>query len=184
MKLRLAAVALSCCTMTAAAQEAPRFQPSGRATSQVTLMTSEANATPRVIRLDWGQPHLRGRALHTDSLVPYDQVWRTGANDATTLHTDFDLTVGNARIAKGSYVVFSLPTRDGWQLILQTNRGQSIGGYQAANDAARIPLRLRTLSVPVEAFTMWVVPAASGLAGELRMAWGTHELSAPWTAMP
>ncbi|MBX3146571.1 MAG: DUF2911 domain-containing protein [Gemmatimonadales bacterium] len=184
MKLTLAAALLTTCTVAAAAQNAPRFHPSGRATSQVTLMTSEPNATPRVIRLDWGQPHLRGRALHTDSLVPYGQVWRTGANDATTLHTDFDLTLGGVQLPKGSYVVFTLPGRDGWQLILQTNRGQSIGGYQAANDAARVPLRLRTLAAPVEAFTMWLVPAASGLAGELRMAWGTSELSVPYTATP
>ncbi|MHB1329053.1 MAG: DUF2911 domain-containing protein [Gemmatimonadales bacterium] len=184
MKFTFAAVALVCCTTTAAAQQAPRFHPSGRATSQVTLMTSDTSAAPRIIRLDWGQPHLRGRDIHTDSLVPYGQIWRTGANDATTLHTDFDLTLGSVKVAKGSYVVFSLPTKDGWQLILQANRGQNIGGYQAANDAARVPLRLRTLAAPVEAFTMWLVPAANGLSGELRMAWGGSELSTPWTAVP
>ena len=59
--------------------------------------------------MNYGQPHLRGRMLHTDSLVPYGQVWRTGANEATLFVTGVDLTLGGRQIAKGSYLVWTLP---------------------------------------------------------------------------
>ena len=95
------------------AQPALRPAPSGRATSVVTLTVPREQAAPGAqpapapteppvtIALDYGQPHLRGRTLHTDSLVPYDKPWRTGANDPTTLTTGVDLVVGGAAIPAG-----------------------------------------------------------------------------------
>lgn len=68
-----------------------RPAPSGRGTSEVSLTRPSAEGqagTVMKIRVDYGQPHLRGRTLHTDSLVPYDTPWRTGANEATTLTTE------------------------------------------------------------------------------------------------
>lgn len=163
----------------AAAQGAPQLAPSTRGTAAVSEMAAEG-ATPRTIRLDWGQPHLRGRALHTDSLVPYGEVWRTGANATTTLHTDFTLMLGGAHLAPGTYAVFTLPARDGWHLIVQRDVGQTIADYDAAKDLARIPLRMRTLPAPLESLTMWLIPTRDAARGELRMAWGTTEASAEW----
>jgi uncharacterized protein YaiI (UPF0178 family) len=95
------------------AQGALRPAPSGRATTEVVLTlvdtAARAAAQPSRIRIDYGQPHLRGRRLHTDSLVPYDQVWRTGANEATTLTTDVDLVIGGARVPRGRYVLQTVP---------------------------------------------------------------------------
>ncbi len=136
-------------------------------------------AKPLMIRLDYGQPHLRGRALHTDSLVPYDKVWRTGANAVTT---DIDLVLGGAALSKGSYVLFTIPGRAGWKLIVQKNVGQS-AMYDQVNDVARIDLRHTALPVTVESFTMWLIPSTEpGPAkGELRFAWGTDHLSTAWS---
>jgi hypothetical protein len=172
-------------TLPAAGQDAARFAPSGRGTSTITLMLPEGatDTTPKVIRLDYGQPHLRGRTLHTDSLVPYGTLWRTGANTTTTLHTDFMIMFGNHHLAAGRYAVFTLPARDGWQLILQKDEGQGAEGYDAAKDVARVPLRHRVMSTPVEGLTMLLVPAMSGLRGELRILWGTDELTTEWSAM-
>lgn len=165
--------------LPAAAQGAPQLAPSTRGTTAVSEMAAEG-ATARVIRLDWGQPHLRGRALHTDSLVPYDEVWRTGANATTTLHTDFTLMLGSAMLPAGTYALFTLPTRDGWHLIIQKDVGQTIADYDTAKDLARIPLRMRTLASPVESLTMWLIPTPGAARGELRMAWGTTEASTEW----
>ena len=162
-----------------AAQGGPELAPSTRGTAVVSEMAAEG-ATPRTIRLDWGQPHLRGRVLHTDSLVPYDEVWRTGANATTMLHTDFTLMLGSAMLPAGSYALFTLPTRDGWQLIVQKDIGQTIADYDTAKDLARIPLRMRTLTEPIESLTMWLIPARGAARGELRMAWGATELSTEW----
>jgi hypothetical protein len=166
-----------------AAQEAARFAPSGRATSTITLMNPPEGVAPRRITVDYGQPHLRGRTLHTDSLVPYGTLWRTGANATTTLTTDYTLMLGTHHLPAGRYAVFTLPEREGWQLILQRDEGQQAAEYDASKDVARVPLRLRTLATPVESFTISLVPAMSGLRGELRLSWGSHELTTEWSAM-
>jgi hypothetical protein len=167
------------------AQAALRPSPSGRATSEVTLAYPQgqapAGAQPMSIRLDYGQPHLRGRTLHTDSLVPYDKAWRTGANAATTLKTDVDLVIGGATVPKGTYVLYTLPSRAGWKLIIQRSANQT-AEYDPAYDVARVDLRLQALAAPIESLTMWLIPSTQpGAArGELRMAWGTTALSTDW----
>lgn len=137
---------------------------------------------PLVIRVDYGQPHLRGRTLHTDSLVPYAKAWRLGANANTTLTTDVDLTIGGATVAKGVYVLYAIPRPDSWSLVIQRSVGQTPGQYADSNDVARIELRRTALATPVESLTMWLVPASGTgpAAGELRIAWGAQQLSTSW----
>jgi len=168
------------------AQPAIEVAPSTRATSEVSIAYRSDSATQRPtvkrIRLDYGQPHLRGRTLHTDSLVPYDKVWRTGANAATTLHTDVDLVVGGAELASGTYVLFTLPSRAGWTLIVQRSPETPSNEYDASRDLVRIDLRHRALPEPAESLTMTLIPSlSSGMPrGELRLTWGLDELSADW----
>lgn len=174
------------CVVELSAQAGLRPAPSSRATSEVTLQYPEgqgpAGAQPVSIRLDYGQPHLRGRTLHTDSLVPYDQPWRTGANAATTLKTDVDLVIGGVAVPKGTYVLYTLPRRTGWELILQKSTAESPMNYDPARDFARVALQRRELAAPIESLSMWLIPSREpGPArGELRLAWGTVELSTDW----
>ena len=189
--MRIVPAALSVALLAVAAgpvlaQAGLRPAPSGRATSEVVLSVPapEGQTGPEFrIRLDYGQPHLRGRAINTDSLVPYDEPWRTGANAATTLATEVDLDLAGVTLPKGTYVLFTLPSRTGWKLLIQRDVGQG-GAYKEANDVARADLRVRQLPAPVESLTMWLIPStAPGAArGELRIAWGTTELSADWMA--
>lgn len=186
----LAALSLALSTAPLGAQAALRAAPSSRATSEVTLEyprgATPAGAGPVTIKLEYGQPHLRGRAINTDSLVPFDQPWRTGANNATTLTTGVDLTIGGKPVPQGTYVVWTLPTRAGWTLVLQKSAApagaQPVTPYSSANDVARIELRQQALASPVESLTMWLIPArdASPARGELRLAWGTTQLSTDW----
>ena len=200
-------VALSCGTGSLGAQAILRVAPSGRATSDVSLsyprpavapgtagmagmagMAAPAAApaapapAPLVIRVDYGQPHLRGRILHGDSLVPYGKAWRTGAGGSTLLTTDVDLMLGGKPLAKGTDVLFSIPDRAEWVLVVQRRVNQSPMQYADSNDVARIPLRHSTLASPFESLTMWLIPSTgTGPAhGELRFAWGTDQLSADW----
>lgn len=168
------------------AQPILRPVPSGRATTEVTLAypagQSPAGFKPPTIRIEYGQPFLRGRTLHTDSLVPYDKAWRTGANASTVLKTQVPLLVGGAEIPIGDYVLFTIPRRSGWTLVIQKSIGQSTTDYDAANDLARVDLRRRDLTESIEALTFWLVPSlAAGLPrGELRFAWGKEEFSTTW----
>jgi hypothetical protein len=188
----LAAVLTTIGSSTLAAQPgARRAAPSTRATTTVELTFADTAAQraagkPALVRIDYGQPHLRGRTINSETLVPYDQVWRLGANAATLLTTDADLTIGGKEVPAGRYIMQVMPTRSSWTLILQRETSGAaqvmLGRYDAANDFARIPLRLSTLSVPVESFSIWLVPgtAAGAQTGLLTMAWGTVQLQADW----
>lgn len=207
--LALSAAMIAAAT-TLPAQEVLRASPSSRGTTQVTLsypqpagtmaampgMTAAPataarpagspavpSAPPLVIRIDYGQPHLRGRTLHADGLVPYGKPWRTGANGSTTLTTDVDLVIGGTAIAKGTYVLYTIPGEAGWKLILQRSVGQTPMQYSDTNDVARIDLRYLRLAMPIETLTMWLIPSTEpGPArGELRFAWGTDQLSTDWS---
>ena len=189
--LTLAALALM---VTAAGAQSPmRVAPSGRATTEVVFTPAAAAgapataATPVRLRIDYGQPHLRGRQLNTEKLVPYGKAWRLGANDATLLVSDVDLVIGGKDLPKGRYLLQAMPETAGWTLLIQRETGQTpmaaAMSYDAANDVARVDLRLQTLTTPLESFTVWLIPATGdGPAhGELRMAWGGVQLSTDWT---
>jgi hypothetical protein len=173
------------------AQSNLRPAPSGRATSVVSLTVPREQGAPPpaeaeqpvTIKLDYGQPHLRGRTLHKDTtLVPYDRPWRTGANDATTLTTGVDLVIGGATIPAGAYVLYTIPTSGDWKLILQKSAGQT-AEYNQALDVARVDMKRTNLSQPLESLTMWLIPStAPGKGqGELRIAWGTTAVSTTWS---
>jgi len=144
-------------------------------------------AGPARIAIDYGQPHLRGRnVIGMPGVVPWDTVWRTGANMATQLNTEVDITLGNTFIPRGTYTLFSLPTRTGWKLVVSREVNQWGTNYDPSKDLARIDLRQRTLTEPVESLTFWLIPAVENPPsktfphGVLRLAWGNTELSTDW----
>jgi hypothetical protein len=173
---------------TADAQTTMTVAPSGRGITEVVLTPTEgAEGAPAIVRIDYGQPHLRGRQLHTGDLVPYDEPWRLGANAATTLTTEVDLIIGGATVPQGTHVLRAVPSRTAWTLLVEKDPGQSpMGTEQGETPAeviARIELGHTTLQTPLESFTMWLIPSTElGPAhGELRFAWGTDMLSVGWT---
>ena len=141
---------------------------------------------PSRIAITYGQPHARGRKVE-GGLIPLDTVWRFGANMATTLHTDLDITVGIVKVARGDYSLFVLYTRTGWQLIVNRGTGQWGTDYDATKDLGRVPLTARTLAEPEGSLTIYLVPDAAqpttgyaDLRGALRIKWGSTELSTGW----
>lgn len=170
---------------------ARRAAPSTRATAEVALTFSDTAAQraagkPALIKLDYGQPHLRGRKINTDSLVPFGTVWRLGANSVTLFTTDVDLTIGGQNVPKGRYIAQVLPERAKWTLILQaeTTGAANINptAYDAKKDAARIALTMKALPSQTESLTMALIPSTTAGAqrGELRITWDTVQLSADW----
>ena len=142
---------------------------------------------PSRIAITYGQPHARGRKI-PGGLVPVDTVWRFGANTATALHTDVDITLGELQIPRGDYSLFVLYGASGWKLIV--NRGTAMWGtdYDATKDLGRISLAARTMAEAEESLSMYLVPESAkpadgyaDLRGVLRIKWGTTELSTRWT---
>ena len=144
--------------------------PSGRGSTTVTL---NGGTKPATISIDYGQPHARGRVVAGALGADLDTVWRLGANEPTMLRTDVDLTIGTLTVPKGSYTLNAATSKTGaWKLVVKRDSIVELGRAQLAS---------RTLTSPVESFTMWLIPASDGSAsGEIRFAWGTREFSAPW----
>lgn len=178
-------------------QSPPAFAASSFATTEVHLnarrigkewYAEDAGLTgPSRIAIAYGQPHARGRKIE-GGLVPLDTVWRFGANAATTLHTDVDLTLGTLSVPRGDYALYVLYSKSGWQLIVNAASASWGTEYDARRDVGRTALASRTRNEPEEALTVYLVPEsarpATGhaeLRGVLRIVWGTTELSAPWS---
>jgi Ni/Co efflux regulator RcnB len=169
---------------TAAAQTPVAVDLSPRGQVETNVYVRGANnrnqAVGRLV-INYGQPSARGRAV-LGGLIPVGQVWRLGANAATSLRTDVDLTLGGTRIPKGEYTLFLLaksPTQA--ELIVNKQTQQWGTSYDEKQDLVRIPVTVETLPQAVETFTMWLVPAAEGPRGDLRMAWGTVQYRIGWT---
>jgi DUF2911 family protein len=144
-------------------------------------------AGPAKIAIDYGQPHARGRnVIGMAGVMPWDSVWRAGANMSTQLTAEVDMTIGNTFIPRGIYTLFALPTRNGWKLIVSKEVLQWGTDYDPKQDFARIDLRSRTLPEPIESLTFWLVPALEAPPsttfphGVLKFAWGNTELSTDW----
>lgn len=90
------------------------------------------------ITIKYSRPGVKGRTI-LGGLVPYDQVWRTGANEATTITFSNDVTVNGQKLAKGTYAFFTIPGRDQWTLVFN-KQGEQWGAfnYDQAQDALRI----------------------------------------------
>ncbi|HST61893.1 MAG TPA: DUF2911 domain-containing protein, partial [Longimicrobium sp.] len=159
----LATALAACTTATAAAQQHGPPQaaaPQGRILSPRDT-TRFATDDGRRIYVDYGRPFMRGRRI-MGGLVPYGRVWRTGANAATTFVTEADLTIGNARVPRGTYTLYSLPTATGWTLIVNRQTGQWGTQYDPSRDLVRIPMQVSTLRSPVEQFTIALEKGRAG----------------------
>ncbi len=131
--------------------------------------TARAEIAGASIIVDYGRPAMRGREVF-GGIVPWGQVWRTGANAATQLITDHDLVIGGTTVPAGTYSLFSLPAEDGWTLIINKQHGQWGTQYDPAQDFARIPLTVTHPDEPVERFTITVSPTGAR-TGELAFEW-------------
>jgi hypothetical protein len=141
--------------------------------------TVRATVGPAHLLLDYGRPRKRGREIF-GNVVPWNQVWRTGANAATQLTTDVPLTMGGTTVPAGSYTLWTLPSPTGATLIINRQTGQWGTEYDSAKDLARVELERERLPAAVEQFTICVDSAAGG--GVLRLEWDTICFRVPFAA--
>lgn len=128
------------------------------------------------VEIAYSRPFKRGRVIF-GNVVPWNQVWRTGANAATQLTTSADLIIGNTTLPAGKYTLWSLPSATGAKLIINGQTGQWGTDYDVSRDIARIDMTQSMLTKPVDEFTIAVVP--QGNAGVLKFSWDDREFSVP-----
>ena len=130
------------------------------------------------VELSYSRPGMRGRKVFGD-LVPYGNVWRTGANNATTLTFSDSVSVGGTKVAPGTYGLLSIPGRDQWTMILSKQVDvTSPAAYKQENDVARVTVKPLTLNQPVETFTMQfanIKPASA----DLQLMWENTAVNLP-----
>ncbi|HEX8455033.1 MAG TPA: DUF2911 domain-containing protein [Longimicrobium sp.] len=173
MRTRALAALLALTALTAPAAAQQGGQPlSPRDTARLEI------AAGKRVYVDYGRPSMRGRRI-VGELVPYGRVWRTGANAATTLVTEADLRIGDALVPRGTYTLYTLPTAQGWTLIVNRQTGQWGTQYDASRDLVRIPMRSTRVAQPVEKFTIALERGAARGTGTLAMAWENTRLTVP-----
>jgi hypothetical protein len=135
----------------------------------------------KAVLVSYGSPRKRGREI-LGTVVPYDKVWRTGANAATTLLTVADIRIGGSLLPAGSYSLWTLPTRNGVQLVINGQSGQWGTSYDSSKDVASVPMQIQTAQLPQEAFVITIVRTGNNSA-ELRIAWDTFVWTVPMADM-
>lgn len=122
---------------------------------------AEGTVSGKKVSVDYGAPSVRGRKI-MGGLVPYGEVWRTGANEATKFHTDVDLMVGGTKVPAGDYTLYTLPAEGGWKLIINKQTGQWGTEYNQAQDLVRADMKVSKTSAPVEQMEIRFQPKAGG----------------------
>ncbi|MDE3137535.1 MAG: DUF2911 domain-containing protein [Acidobacteriota bacterium] len=113
----------------------------------------------KTITVEYSSPRMRGRKIY-GGLVPFNEVWRLGANKATTLDTTTDLTIGGKDVPAGNYTLFAIPAPSHWTLIISKKTGEWGIPYPGESfDFARVPMTVSPLPSKLEDFTISLTPA-------------------------
>ena len=175
--MRRAALAILPCLLAAGAlaqsgkAPLPRVPLSPRATEVIAVGSGQ-------VQVEYSRPFAKGRKIF-GGLVPWGTVWRTGANAATTLKTNVDLTLGDVVVPKGTYTLYTLPGEKAWKLIVNRQTGQWGTEYDPRSDLARIDMKTEARPDLLEAFTISFLPE-DAFRGSLRISWERLTLSVPY----
>jgi hypothetical protein len=134
-----------------------------------------------VVLVDYGRPSVRERTVWGGTLVPFDSVWRAGANEATHLFTTRTLTMGELVIPPGMYTLFLQHTRNATTLIVSRQTGQWGTQYTPAQDFGRVAMQMTATPAHVEEFTV-NLRQLPGNRGVLELSWGSMMASVPFAA--
>jgi len=166
----LICTALMLLSTFAVAQKDKSKRPSPPASTQCAF------ADGSKLSIDYSRPSMKGRKVYGE-LVPFNEEWRLGANEATTFVVDSDVKVGSTTVPKGSYTLFMVPSADKtWQLVISKKTGEwGIPFPGKEFDFARVDLQKSSLSAPVELFTITLSKEADGCS--LNIDWETTRAS-------
>lgn len=147
--------------------------------------TTSATIGGKSLTIKYSAPSLRGRqvfgaggVISKDATYP---VWRAGANDATSFHTDADLMIGNLSVPKGDYTIFALvQDPDNWQLIINRQTKQWGLTYDPKQDLGRVKMTMSKPASPIETYRM-VLTSTGPKSGKLSLEWDQHIATVPIT---
>jgi len=127
------------------------------------------------LSVNYSRPAMRGRKI-MGGVVPYNIVWRTGANEATSFVTQSDIVLSGVKIPRGYYTLYTLPSSKQWKLIVNKQTGQWGTVYNQKLDFVRIPMNKKMLKQPVEKFTI-TLERISEKSGVMKFTWEKTQIS-------
>ncbi len=179
LKQTLSVIAVTSVALTIALAQQKRVSPTE---------TAKATIDGADVSISYGAPYTKDPKTGEPrkiwgSLVPYGKVWRTGANEATTLTTSKNLQFGSLSVPAGTYTLYTQPEESGGKLIINKQTGQWGTKYDQSQDLGRADLTKKDLSSPVDQFAI-AIDQNSGGGGVIRLRWEKTEFSAPFTVKP
>ena len=162
----------------AGAQTVKETRPGQGGSPRETVEWALGGAT---LTITYGRPYAKGRKIF-GGLLPYGQVWRTGADEATTIVTTAPLAFGSVEVPAGTYTLYALPAARRWSLIISKTTGQWGTVYKEEEDLARVEMKTQRLAKLVEQLTISIEKTATG--GVLRIDWENTRASVPFVVAP
>ena len=161
------AILIALCSAAAAQAQLSSPAPSPNATVGQTIGVTK-------IEVVYSRPHVKGATRKEErviwgALVPYDKVWRTGANAVTKLTVDTDIAVEGQKLAAGSYGLFTIPGKDEWTVIFNKQATGSPADYKADNDVLRV--KVKPQAIPMREMFTIAFPQVTATSAELVLAW-------------
>ncbi|HNP53364.1 MAG TPA: DUF2911 domain-containing protein [Ferruginibacter sp.] len=132
------------------------------------------------IEIKYSRPAMKGRKIFGD-LVPYNKLWRTGANGATIIRFNDPVEIGGKKVDTGSYALYTIPNTDSWTIILNKGTGNwGVDGYKESEDVARFNALVEKVKPKVENFTIQVANIQPESC-DLQLTWEKTKISIPVT---
>jgi len=141
-------------------------------------MARPDKTSPPLARVIYSRPQKKGRDIFGD-VVPYGEVWRTGANEATELDIYTSLKFGNTILKPGSYTLYTIPDQQNWTIII--NSDTNVWGaysYKKEKDVARITVECKEAAAPIESLSMIFKTDSKGTI--LMIGWDDHYVEIPF----
>jgi hypothetical protein len=165
-----AVVLFALATLSVKAQDLPKPSPHAEVSQTVGLTN---------ISIEYSRPGVKERDIF-GGLVPFDKVWRTGANKATKITFDTPVTFGEEEVEAGSYAVFTIPSEDSWTVILNSQtESWGTGDYSEENDVARI--EVESMDMPHMENMMFYFDELKDGSANLILRWAETGISIPVT---
>ena len=158
--------------------QAQKFPGLDKSPMDIASYPNDYKIPVKTAKVIYSRPQLKGRSL--SELAPAGKVWRTGANEATEITFNKDVTLGKTKIKTGTYSLYTIPNEKEWTVII--NKDVNIWGaysYKEANDVARLNVPVTQAEDALEAFSMVFTKADNGMI--LNLGWDKTRVAIPFT---
>lgn len=132
------------------------------------------------IKIEYSRPSMKGRKIFGGDVVPYGEMWRTGANTPTKVTVSDSITIMGKGLAKGSYVLMSKPGKDAWEIIFNKNPAASASSLKPEDDVVKVSVPTVALPFKVETFTMGI-GNITNTGANLEIMWDNVSVAIPFT---